>query len=126
MTAPLIASCERCGAVTTPEDGGVWARYADITAHRDAVAAWEARHPRRAGGKTLAELMSRPEPIRWHVGHWTCRTAEDLDAYAFDLPASCPAWLGWTAHLIGKEWVANSDLDELLREVARGIRRFAA
>lgn len=124
MSAPLTARCERCPKPVTHGDGGVWATFADINRYPQLVQEWKQAHQGEV--LSLGDLMAHPRGIHWWITHWRCRTPDEVDAYWFELPRTHAAWLEWAAHLIEKNWVADSDLSGLLREIARSERRFAA
>ena len=115
----LILICETCGSPIDRGKGSVYVREGDLRDHRAAMREWEESH---AGGTALAlsELLLLPDDIRWRTGHDACRTDRDEGCYEIDDEriASWTQLTWWTAHLMEKNWLADSDWDEFLREVA--------
>ena len=115
----LILICESCRQPILGDTGSVYVTYADINAKQAAQAEWRERHP--AGTAIdVVELLTLPAEIHWRTGHDRCRGDRDQGCYEIDAPqiATWPQLARWTAHLMGKNWLALSDWDEFLREAA--------
>jgi hypothetical protein len=96
----LILICERCGFPIAHGEGSIYATYQDLGAARP------------DGGL-----------VHWHTRHDKC--SEHLEESSYELGAdqltSQSDLARWTAHLMAKRWLALTDWDDLLREVAGEI-----
>jgi hypothetical protein len=122
MNADLTLICGIC--IFPIGDGTGWLRvtFADIHKHREQRAEYDAY--RRDSGEpatlSMLEMLIGPEPIHWRAYHAKCEPEADQDAYQIDSERIC-TWrqlAHWTAHLMEKNWFADTDWDCLLREVA--------
>jgi hypothetical protein len=122
----LTAICDGCHRPVLDGTGWLGVRYSDIHRHRHERADWDAAHP---GAQTVADLMAMPEDITWHVYHDRCDPLPAEDAYQIDIERirSWHALAHWTSHLMAKNWLRDSDWDELLQELAddKGTRLVA-
>jgi hypothetical protein len=119
----LTLICETCNFPVTGDSGSLYVTYADIHTHEAAETEWEERHP--AGTAIdITELLEHPGDIHWRTGHDRCRADRDLDCYEIDDVQICswPQLARWTAHLMGKNWFALTDWDDLLRELSGEAR----
>lgn len=110
-------------------DGSIYLDYAEWHANRQADRAWREAHTNQRGWLlcNAAELAEAPD-LRWHVVHDRCDPAalERYDVYAIDV-ARFDTWAkvaGWSAHLSGKSWFADTDWSRLL--YGAGVGRVAA
>lgn len=120
----LVAICEGCRAEVPDGAGYVCVRYEDIHRYNRENREWHDAHPGTA--HYIGELMTLPDEIRWHVYHARCDPWPDKDAYQIDVER-LRTWqqlARWTSDLMAKNWLADSDWDDLLRELAddRGTR----
>lgn len=123
----LAAICERCREAIGDGAGFLCVRYEDINRYRREMAEWEQAHPGDA--HTIAEVIAMPDEIAWRVYHDRCDPWPGKDAYQIDVER-IRTWqqlARWTADLMVKNWLADSDWDDLLRELAddRGTRLVA-
>lgn len=118
----LTLICETCTFPIAPGDGSIYVRTGDITAYQKAAKTWEDAHP---GDEPfdINELADWPNPIRWRTGHDGCRDDRHEPCYDIDSGAlrTWPHLARWTAHLMEKNWLGDSDWDDLLREVSGEI-----
>ena len=116
----LAAICDRCHREVPDGAGYVCVRYEDIHRCWRETREWKEAHPGEV--HDLGELMGMPEDITWRMYHARCDPWPDKDAYQIDVE-QIRTWqqlAGWTSHLMAKNWVADSDWDELLHELADG------
>lgn len=118
MTAELALICRGCKRPVDDEDGSLRVTYAAIEQYRKAEQQWQARNLGMA--VDLAELLTGPDEARWLAYHDRCDPEAGIGAYQIDAE-HLSTWRDlarWTAHLMGKNWFAWTDWDELLREAA--------
>ena len=96
--------------------GGVWISYRHIR---------EASTPSpRAGAMSVSEILASLEddPI-WGATHDRCTDRETLDD-SYWLPVESlrtpTTLLNWTAHLLGKTWLPNTNWDDIIRQAIEG------
>jgi hypothetical protein len=123
----LAAICDRCRTEVPDGAGYLCVRYEDIHRCRRETRAWQEAHPGDA--HDIRELLSMPDDIAWRVYHAACDPWPDRDAYQIDVER-IRTWqqlARWTSDLMAKNWLADSDWDDLLRELAddRGTRLVA-
>ena len=111
--------CETCGQPITGSQGSIYIRIGDVGAHREAERQWREIHP-VGTALDIAALALMPEDIRWRTGHDACRTDNDQDCYDIDAAriSTWPRVAWWTAHLLEKNWLQDSDWDDVLRELS--------
>jgi hypothetical protein len=124
----LTAICDGCHTPVLDGTGWLGVRYADIHRYTRERREWDEAHPGSA--HWIGELLSLPDPITWRVYHDRCDPWPDQDAYQIDVER-IRTWqqlARWTSDLMAKNWLAESDWDDLLRELAddRGTRLVAA
>ncbi len=120
--------CDACGQPASNASGGrLWVSRRGFQEAARKRAAWksefEVRDDNGLVGVSLGELMSEPDPEPWHVSHGGCIL--DETAYALDLPRDYRQWLAHVAHLLGKNWINDTDFDELIEEAASNTKRCA-
>ena len=79
-------------------------------------AEWDEARP----GVDIGEMMrSYPGPARWQALHGACDPLDERGPYAIDVHRTRTPWmlLSWTAHLMGKTWLAATDWDEIIERV---------
>lgn len=117
----LIATCDACGnAVSTR--GCLWVDLDAAMANARAVQAWRDHHP---GAVTVEELLELPPAVTWQVHHDACDPDPEALAYRIDISQidTSGALLNWTAHLMSKRWLKDTDWDDLIRDAAAGTGR---
>jgi|HubBroStandDraft_6_1064221.scaffolds.fasta_scaffold482978_2 hypothetical protein len=119
----LTLICETCHFPVARGKGSVYVRTGDLRDHRTAKHDWREAHP-DGEAVDLADLVDNyPEDIHWRTAHDACRDDHDEGCYEID-DEHISTWGGlahWTAHLMEKTWLQDSDWDDLLREVAGEI-----
>ena len=114
MSNELVLFCGRCRAPIDGDTGFVGVRHGAIA---------RAQAEKRNHG-------TEPEEVLWETLHNSCDPDPSDDCYQINAEriATYPALAWWTAHLMGKSWLALTDWDEVLREVAGegGSPRIAA
>jgi hypothetical protein len=100
----LLAVCDVCLQLIADDDGAVWCRP-------DTVAT---APPPDEGQFLLDELLAMPDTrSRWRVTHDGCEPGEGY-RIAVERIRTWPAYLHWTAHLMGKGWFAGTNWDDLI------------
>lgn len=115
--------CDSCGKHIDDGEGVVRLSFGQLSDYRRATKeAVKDETPGRA--INIASLLSRPSRVPWHIQHLTCRP-EDDDAYEIDVEQvrTWRALLGWTAHLMEKNWLVSTTWVGLIGAVARGESR---
>jgi len=94
----------------------------DVLAARDSLragAAWQRAH---SGPVDVHELLSTfPAEVQWHAVHRRCDPDPDsASEYVIDVERIRSPWdvIGWTAHLMGKNWLEATNWSALIRSVA--------
>jgi hypothetical protein len=115
----LVLICGGCGSPAP--HGYLCVRFAEIHDYRHALDAWHEAHP--GDGHYIEELLTMPDEIEWRAWHYDCDPHSDEDAYQIDAE-NLSTWRGflwWSAHLSSKNWVPDTDWDEVLREATGEI-----
>lgn len=73
------------------------------------------------GPLTFSSLMDRPDAAEWRALHASCGPEPDEPSYCINVGRirTWPQVLNWTAHLMGKGWLKDTDWDELLVTIAQ-------
>jgi hypothetical protein len=123
----LTAICDGCHSEVLGDTGWLGVRYADIQRYYRDLAEWHEAHPGEV--HTVHELMAQPDEITWRVYHDQCDPWPEQDGYQIDVERirSWQDLARWTSDLMAKNWLADSDWDGLLRELAdsKGTRLVA-
>lgn len=125
-TGQLVWRCDTCRQPITPlADGYLQVDHHDIAEYRRALAEWEQRvtdaNPpgalRVVSGTLLGE---RPNPAKWRV---TCKSCDpdpegaSLYWFSLDRAATWPELTDWTAHLLEKNWLPQTNWRSVLYRV---------
>jgi hypothetical protein len=115
--------CDTCSAPIADGEGYVCVNFSELYAYRQAVEAWEQAHPPgRLGWRviSIAECMSYPQEVLWRMLHRRCDDRPEEGAYWWDVDRlrSPAEVLRMAAHVLGKNWIADTNLDDLLRRAA--------
>jgi hypothetical protein len=112
FTPDLQAICDACLNQIADGDGHVWV---------DQDAAHKANRKKRGLDDDLpidaADIAAATDAgITWHTTHNDCAPATPSWAYAIPVERinTWPAFIHWTAHLMGKGWVEVTDWDMLI------------
>jgi hypothetical protein len=119
--------CDECGQPIKPETGYLTVDSGQATRQRQD--AEERSHQRkvdaRANGQrfvvvNMAEMMTWPECVEWEALHSECDQYPERDDYWFGVERAdrLAKLLDWSAHLMGKVWLEETNWDDLLRTVA--------
>lgn len=125
MSDNITWVCDVCGLdITAEQDGHVYTRSDDEARFRRETDEHAEKHPETMGRFSVysgTALMDLPDPIHWHVAHLECDPEPDRTDY----------WIGvgdlgtfrqvtrWTAHLLEKSWLDDTDWRELIGRLAR-------
>lgn len=111
----LVLICQSCRSPITIGHLGV--DIGALAGYRAAVEQWEADNP---GAGPMGALLDLPEQVAWQAHCEKC----DPHACGYSIQsaelATYKGLLKWTAHLMGKAWLADTDWDELLEQVVDG------
>lgn len=123
-TPPLVLLCDVCKDPVT--GAGDFLQVDEIAAqqrgeeHRE----WENRHRTPQGGVTF-DLSDRSDPppgkIPWEVYHQDCDPNPDNQGYwiGAERCKTFPELLDWTAHLMEKRWLQNTNWSTKVRSILR-------
>lgn len=112
----LIVVCQTCGQKI--EAGHLGIDTAALAAYRAAMEEWETNHP--DGADLMDLVIGGPELVRW-VTH--CEECEpNTCGYCIEVAQlrTYKDLIKWTAHLMEKTWLADTDWRILLQDVAAG------
>lgn len=63
---------------------------------------------------SLADADDMPNPAEWQCVCDSCYPENESALYQFDIPVTWEAWINWTAHLMGKNWLDDTNWKYLL------------
>lgn len=119
---PIVLTCEVCSKPIT--DGNGFLQIDEVAAndYERAYETWADRH-RTPGGGVTYNIADRSDPppskVAWHVFHQDCDPDPENEGYA--IPAgrcsTFPQLISWTAHLLEKRWLPNTNWAGTLRRV---------
>lgn len=74
-------------------------------------------------GYSGSELVNGPPPARWVTHHRVCDPNPDSNDYWFDVARADTAakLLDWSAHLLGKNWIQDTNWSDFIRSVTRRL-----
>lgn len=108
--------CDVCKSPIDNTLGGVWISHDHIR---------KAMEPQRPQSlMTVSEIMARLEDgSTWRITHDRCAPRDTLDD-SYWLPVESlrtdTTLLNWTAHLLSKSWLPNTDWDDVIRQAIEG------
>lgn len=83
---------------------------------------WTCHVCRRPIERASGHVAIDPDGPRrhWRAYHFTCDPQPESDDYSIPVEriSTLRGVLGWTAHLMGKRWIAETDWADVLRELA--------
>jgi hypothetical protein len=120
MNVELEFICDSCGSRIADGDGVIRMSFGQLSDYKRAMAETQ---PDRTPGRVfdMAAFLARPSSVPWHIQHLVCRPEGD-DAYEIDVEQvrTWRALLGWTAHLMEKNWLASTTWAAVIGSAARG------
>lgn len=107
--------CAECGQTVRSDDG--YLCVDQNAALREHWAA-QARKASRDSWERI-DLSNLPDVIHWQVLHRACDPNVDRSDYWIAVERCATAWqlLDWTAHLMEKNWVHQTDWSALIRRI---------
>ncbi|MCT6782261.1 hypothetical protein LXH09_37195 [Streptomyces sp. CS7] len=129
MPRELVLICRKCCLEVGQDDGYLWAHSGEVNAVGRFWRTWKAEHTEPDGMRsgTTGQKPEYPEPAVWRAHHQRCDP--DRDEMHYRIPADRlhlrADLLDWTAHLMEKAWLAQTDWREVIRETRTGGTRFA-
>jgi hypothetical protein len=111
----IVWTCSVCGQPVADDEGYLTMEMAEAVRVEEERVTWAENRSEAA-----AKVDTYPESAHWRVLHIDCDPEPDREAYAFDVRRIRSAWaaLAWTAHLMKKPWLAATDWDVLIEQVA--------
>lgn len=122
-TVELEYLCDSCSRPVADGQGSLYINFSEVRAHQSAHAEWEAnRDP--AGAIDIMSLLGLPKPATWHIHHDVCSTdgAGDYDI-GVEQVRTWRDLLAWTAHLMEKNWLPDTDWRSVIGNAANGRDR---
>ncbi|MFJ8405802.1 hypothetical protein ACIQ9K_35760 [Streptomyces microflavus] len=110
----LVLVCQGCGSKVWDDVGYLWVDTAQVARVGQARREWEAEY---GGGLVdIHDFLKYPEQVTWQAHHLACDPASDDGHYrlAARRLRTQADLLGWTAHLMGKNWLDWTDWNDLL------------
>ncbi|MCW2898787.1 MAG: hypothetical protein JWO67_1052 [Streptosporangiaceae bacterium] len=123
MTAvELDYVCDVCGRLVADNEGSLYVRDVDLQARRVDAGEWQCIHG--GGPVSLAELFSHPAVAVWMIGHDRCRPPESEGYHiAVEQVRTWRDLLRWTAHLMPKTWLPDTNWGSVIGAAAEGRDR---
>jgi hypothetical protein len=115
--------CDACSRPVADGQGSLYVNFGELGARRTAKAEWEAsRDP--SGALDIMGLLGLPGLATWHIHHDGCRPegADDYDI-AVERIRTWRDLCRWTAHLMEKNWLVETDWRVLLGNAANSRDR---
>lgn len=122
----LVWTCRICEQDVADGEGYIELPDHEHRRYAAETAAWEAEygddpHEDVFGFKllNLTAVLAMPKEPSWQVLHRRCDPEPDDGGYWFDVARArtYPQILGWTTHLMEKEWLARTNWGDFLRRV---------
>lgn len=111
--------CEICEKPAKIPESVLSVKYVDMSIYAEAMAVWRENHfgKKREGIDVvvLSDLNDLPSQAHWRWGHKSCIPDDGdywFDAVRFD---TAEKMLSWTAHLMEKNWLSDTDWDQTIR-----------
>ena len=124
MNVELEFICDVCGRPVEDGCGSLYVRFSDLQEKRRAKAEWQdAREPGQAFD--IGTLLQMPGPAPWSIHHVSCQPADDADGYHISVE-TVRTWrdlVRWTAHLMEKNWLPDTNWQSVLGNAANGWDR---
>lgn len=130
----LIWVCEICDAVIEDDDGYIELPRSERRRHSDAMQEWESLRPEvdpdataferlKASLITPEQLLSMPPKAHWWAIHRSCDPDVNSGSYWIDVGKvrTQADVLRWTAHLMSKRWLIDTDWRQLIECVASDV-----
>lgn len=119
MTVELDYLCDVCGRPIEDGKGSLYVRDVDLRVRRTDDQEWRRVHG--DGPVTITELFSHPRGALWLIHHDRCRPDES-DGYhiAVEQVRTWRDLLRWTAHLMDKTWLPDTNWGAVIGAAAEG------
>jgi hypothetical protein len=111
--------CGACGAPIDSDSGWIVVDLDDVMERERAWRSFRADNP---GPHSIGQLLALPRRIEWKAWHRACDPDIESNAYYIE-SGSLTTWAQvahWTAHLMEKSWLSNTNWDDVLRGLASG------
>lgn len=111
--------CSECSLPINDGEGSLWINASEHWAYIDGMQEWRREHPKDRA-HTIGEILKQPGHVRWHSTHRECSSDEDKEYWLAVEKVRTPAQLlATTAHLMGKNWLGDTDWASILDLAAR-------
>lgn len=124
----ICSTCQKPIGDTDEDRGYLWIRRDEVMDRQDAMRAWMSKYATSNGdgGHTIvtdgAGIMTHPKRVVWRAEHTACDSGDLDDMY--NIPAfKLRTWadlVAWTAHLMAKSWLDDTNWANLLEAAASG------
>lgn len=122
--------CEVCGQFIKKGAGYIQCPTAELQRYEDEMAAWREEYPDKGPVDGFAPvdwtaLFAMPDKAHWTVVHRECDPLPDDDGYWFGTERALSAidLLQWTAHLMEKDWLDQTDWQRFIHVTAAALQR---
>lgn len=117
-TVELEYLCDLCSRPVRDGEGSLYINFGELRSRQSAKAEWDASRD-ASGALDIMGLLGLPGLATWHIHHDGCRPegTDDYDIAVEDVRT----WRGlvrWTAHLMEKRWLPETDWRVLLGNAA--------
>lgn len=113
--------CDHCGGAISDDAGAIGVSEPDLRRHETELDAWQAKRATFGLVTPGALLITYPEPARWLAYHFDDECVFDEVGSCYEIPVErirTPAEaLGWTAHLMGKRWLSQTNWESIIRRL---------
>lgn len=111
--------CQMCWRQV--EQGHLGVDTVALTTYREALKEWQDNHP--DGADLMDLVMGGPELVKWAIHCEECESNACGYCIASGQLRTYKDLVRWTAHLMEKSWLADTDWRFLLQDVAAGKDR---
>jgi hypothetical protein len=116
--------CADCGDLIADGDGYLCLPFAEMRRYRSERKAWKELHPNgttdELGFLDWKAFWSKPEEAAWNTWHLRCDPEPEASFYFIGVERIRTPWdvIHWTAHLLGKRWIDQTNWVDLLHAIS--------
>lgn len=121
-TNSCVLLCDVCRTPVTGRNGYLQIDEVKAAHRQQAVKGWEDRH-RTPGGGVSFNIADKTDPpparVHWDIYHEACDPDPENQGYSIpaDACATYDQLLVWTAHLLEKTWLPDTDWAATIRRI---------